>query len=94
MDDVYSYVLKVRDDIATFLRSGADESYERVVSSHYGGQVSVSTCCASCCATALTTCASSTGSWENVPAVQPSGALAEEDLHGIVTPDELFDTGA
>ena len=39
--EVYSYVIKVRDDIATFLRSGAEESHERVVSSHYGGQVSV-----------------------------------------------------
>ena len=41
VDDVYLYVGQVRNDIATFLRTGAAESHERVVSSHYGGQVSV-----------------------------------------------------
>ena len=41
VDDICAYIGTVRDDIATFLTSAAVEQHERIVSSHYGGQVSV-----------------------------------------------------
>ena len=94
VDSVYSYVIKVRDDITTFLRSGAGESYDRVVSSHYGGQVSVIELLRIMLRHSTHHLRQFYWFMENVLLVEPTGALVEEDLAGIVTPDELFDTGA
>ena len=91
-DDVYSYVTKVRDDIATFLRSGAKERHERVVTSNYGGQVSVIELLRIMLRHSTHHLRQLYWFMENVLLVVPSAPLTQEDLAGIVTPDELFET--
>ena len=91
VDDVYSYIAKVRDDIDTFLRSGAKESHERIVSSNYGGQVSVVELLRIMLRHSTHHLRQLYWFMENVLLVAPSAALTQEDLAGIVTPDELFE---
>ena len=91
VDDVYSYLIEVRDDIVTFLRSGAKESHERVVSSHYGGQVSVIELLRIMLRHSTHHLCQLYWFMENVLLIRPS-ALTAEELAGIVTPSELFET--
>jgi uncharacterized damage-inducible protein DinB len=92
-DDVDSYVAKVRTDIATFLRSGAKESQERVVQSHYGGQVSVVELLRIMLRHSTHHLRQLYWFMETELLVVPAGALTAEDRVGITTPDELFETG-
>jgi uncharacterized damage-inducible protein DinB len=92
VDDVYSYITNVRDDITTFLRSGAKERHERVVTSNYGGQVSVIELLRIMLRHSTHHLRQLYWFMENVLLVVPSAALTQADLAGIVTPDELFDT--
>ena len=91
VEQVYSYVVKVRDDIVTFLRSGAKESHERVVSSHYGGQVSVIELLRIMLRHSTHHLRQLYWFMQNVLLIGPP-ALTAEDLAGIVTPSELFET--
>jgi len=92
VDDVYSYVVKVRDDIATFLRQGPNEEHERVVTSNYGGQVSVIELLRIMLRHSTHHLRQLYWFMENVLLVVPTAPLTQEDLAGIVTPDELFET--
>ena len=92
VDDVSSYITKVRDDIDSFLRSAAKESHERVVTSNYGGQVSVVELLRIMLRHSTHHLRQLYWFMENVLLVVPSAALTQEDLAGIVTPDELFET--
>jgi hypothetical protein len=82
----------VRDDITTFLRSGAKERHERVVTSNYGGQVSVIELLRIMLRHSTHHLRQLYWFMENVLLVVPAAALTREDLAGIVTPDELFET--
>ena len=93
-DDVYSYVAQVRGDIAMFLRTGTEESHERVVSSHYGGQVSVVELLRIMLRHSTHHLRQLYWFMENELHVEPAGALTAEDREGITTPDALFETGA
>ena len=93
VDDIYSYVLGVRDEIANFLRSGAEESRERIVSSHYGGEVSAVELLRIMLRHSTHHLRQLHWFMENVLLIVPSTELTEADLAGIVTPDELFATG-
>jgi uncharacterized damage-inducible protein DinB len=94
VDDIYSYLTKVRDEIATFLRSGATEDHERVVLSNYGGQVSVIELLRIMLRHSTHHLRQLYWFMENALLVVPSAALTREDRAGIVTPDELFDSGS
>jgi len=90
--DVYSYVTKVRDDIATFLRSGENADHGRVVLSNYGGQVSVIELLRIMLRHSTHHLRQLYWFMENVLLVVPSAPLKRDDLAGIVTPDELFES--
>jgi uncharacterized damage-inducible protein DinB/glutaredoxin len=94
VDDVYSYITEVRDGIVAFLRSAAKESHERIVSSNYGGQVSVIELLRIMLRHSTHHLRQLYWFMEDVLLIVPSAALTEEDRTGIVTPDELVATGA
>ncbi|MEO8692345.1 MAG: DinB family protein [Acidimicrobiales bacterium] len=90
VDDICSYIARVRDDIATFLRRGSAESHERVVRSHYGGEVAEVELLRIMLRHSTHHLRQLHWFMEHVLLV-PSTAPAPEDLAGIVTPDELFE---
>ena len=94
VEDVHSYVIQVRDDIAAFLRTGVEERHERVVSSHYGGQVSVIELLRIMLRHSTHHLRQLYWFMENELSVEPVDPLTTEDRTGITTPDELFATGA
>jgi uncharacterized damage-inducible protein DinB len=94
VEEIDSYVAQVRDDIAAFLRTGATEHHDRVVSSHYGGQVSVVELLRIMLRHSTHHLRQLYWFMENELSIEPSGALTTEDRDGITTPDELFATGS
>jgi len=91
VDDIGAYVVKVRDDIATFLRTGAEESHERVVLSHYGGEVTVVELLRIMLRHSTHHLRQLHRFMEKFLLIVPSAGLTEVGLAGIVTPDELFE---
>lgn len=90
-DDIGAYVVRVRGDIATFLRTGTEESHARVVLSHYGGEVTVIELLRIMLRHSTHHLRQLHWFMENVLLIVPSAGLTEVDLAGIVTPDELFE---
>ena len=75
-----------------FLRSDGEESHERVVLSHYGGEVSVIELLRIMLRHSTHHVRQVHWFMENELLVVPLPALTIEDLAGVVTPDELFET--
>jgi uncharacterized damage-inducible protein DinB len=91
-DDVFAYVTQVRGDIVSFLRTGAQDSHKRVVWSNYGGQVSVIELLRIMLRHSTHHLRQLYWFMENVLLIAPAAALTSDDLAGIVTPNELFES--
>lgn len=90
IEDICSYIARVRVEIATFLRHGIESSRERIVRSHYGGEGTEVELLRIMLRHSTHHLRQLNWFMEHV-LLTPAAAPSEEDLAGIVTPDELFE---
>jgi uncharacterized damage-inducible protein DinB len=91
VDEICAYVATVRDDIASFLTGAFDERLERVVTSHYGGQVSVVELMRIMLRHSTHHLLQLYWFMENELHIRSPAAPTTDDLAGITTPKGLFD---
>jgi uncharacterized damage-inducible protein DinB len=90
VEDICSYIERVRAEIATFLRQGTASSRERIVKSHYGGEVTEVELLRIMLRHSTHHLRQLNWFMAHV-LLTPAAAPSEEDLAGIVTPDDLFE---
>jgi uncharacterized damage-inducible protein DinB len=90
VDDVCDYADRVVRDIANFLRSANPASLDRVVTSHYGGQVSVLEVLRIMLRHSTHHVKQLRWFMESELGIGSESALTAEDLAGIAVPNELF----
>ena len=91
VDDICAYITTVRDDIASFLTSAPDERRERVVLSHYGGQVTVVELLRIMLRHSTHHLLQLYWFMENDLAIVSPAAPTSDELAGITTPKGLFE---
>jgi hypothetical protein len=90
-DDVCSYVARVCDEITGFLRHGSAESHRRMVTSHYGGTLSVIELLRIMLRHSTHHLRQLHWFMETQLHISPAKPPTADDLAGITTPAELFD---
>ena len=91
IDDVCAYVRTVRDEITSFLRHGDPAAHEEIVTSHYGGRLSVIELQRIMLRHSAHHLRQLLWFMESELHMVPAAPLTAADLAGITTPNGLFD---